>query len=235
MRTSGKQSTPSHRASRSLPETPLLSRVFLLSPANTSAIRAQFLLNRDSKFELAQHFQREGAPLGEVFSFISSLYFRGKIAYASKFSNPPSGIPPQLVMTTSSGLLPPDTIVKVDDLKEMSRVPIDPKDGRYRESLCRDSRALARELPTGSKVVLLGSIASPKYVQPLLEFFGADLLFPREFVGRGDMSRGGLMLRCVQTGLELEYVPVESTIRRGPRPPKLSPKKPVLLTATCGR
>lgn len=224
MRTAGKQSIPSHKASRSLHETPLLSRVFLLSPANTSAIRAQFLLNRDSKLELAQNFQREGAPLGEVFSFISSLYFRGKIAYASKFSNPPRGLAPQLVMTTSSGLLLPDTIVKVDDLREMSRVPIDPKDARYRESLCRDASALAGALPTGSKVVLLGSIASPKYIQPLLDCFGADLLFPREFVGRGDMSRGGLMLRCVQAGLELEYVPVESTMRRGPRPPKLSPK-----------
>ncbi len=206
----------------SLSETPLLSRVFLLSPANTSAIRAQLLLNEDSKFELAQRFRREGAPLGEVFSFISSLYFRGKIAYVNKFSNPPIGLPPQLIMTTSRGLLPPDTVVTIDDLKGMSRVPIDPKDARYRESLCLSTRALARVLPTGSKVVLLGSIASAKYVEPLLECFGVDLLCPREFVGRGDMSRGGLMLRCAKSGLELEYVPVESAVRRGPRPPKLS-------------
>jgi hypothetical protein len=219
----GKESIPNHKPSQSSPETGLLPRVFLLSPANTSAIRAKFLLSRDSKFELAQRFRREGAPLEDFFSFISSLYFRGKIAYANKFSNPPGCLPPHLVMTTSRGLLPPETIVKVDDLKEMSKVPVDPKDLRYREGLCRDARALARALPIGSKVVLLGSIASPKYVQLLLEFFGADLLFPQDFVGRGDMSRGGLMLRCVQAGSELEYVPVVSTIRRGVRPPKLSP------------
>jgi hypothetical protein len=222
MRTVGKESVPGHRAPRSLPETTLLRRVFLLSPANTSAVRAQFLLNRDSKLELAQRLQRKGAPLAEVFSFISSLYFRGKIAYASRFANPPGGVPPQLVMTTSRGLLPPDTIVGVNDLKEMSSVPIDLKDARYSEGLCRDAMALARALPSGSKVVLLGSIASPKYIQLLLEFFGADLLFPQDFVGRGDMSRGGLMLRCVQAGSELAYVPVGSNILRGTRPPKLS-------------
>ena len=209
---------------QSLSEKPVLSRVFLLSPADTSATRAQSLLNGNSRFELAQRFRREGAPLREVFSFISSLYFRGKIAYVNKFSNPPIGLPPQLIMTTSSGLLPPDTILTIDDLKGMSRVPIDPKDARYRDSLCVSARALARALPSGSKVILLGSIASAKYVEPLLECFGVDLLFPKEFVGRGDMSRGGLMLRCAQSGLELEYVPVESAVRRGPRPPKLSPR-----------
>jgi hypothetical protein len=218
----------SHPSSRSLHEPSPKLRVFLLSPANTSAVRAQFLLNGSSRFALAQRLQRQGAPLAEVFSFISSLYFRGKIAYATKFSNPPAGLPPQLVMTTSSGLVPPDTVVTVGDLKEMSRVPIDPKNARYRESLCRDARALARALPSGSTVVLLGSIASAKYVDPLLECFGADLLFPKEFVGRGDMSRGGLMLRCVQAGLELEYASVESAGRHGPRPPKLSPKTYIL-------
>lgn len=178
MREVAKEPIPSHSASRSSPQTTLQARVFLLSPANTSAIRAQFLLNRDSKVELAKRLQREGAPLAEVFSFISSLYFRGKIAYARRFANPPSGLPPHLVMTTSRGLLSPDAVVGVGDLKEMSGVPIDPKDLRYRESLCRDAASLARALPSGSKVVLLGSIAGPKYIQLLLEFFGADLLFP---------------------------------------------------------
>jgi hypothetical protein len=86
-------------------------------------------------------------------------------------------------------------------------------------------RALAGVLPTSSQIVLLGSIASGKYVNPLLEIFGANLLFPQEFVGRGDMSRGGLMLRCAQTGLELNYVSVRSTVRRGSRPPKLFPNR----------
>jgi hypothetical protein len=73
--------------------------------------------------------------------------------------------------------------------------------------------------------VLLGSVASSKYVEPLLEIFGASLVFPQDFVGRGDMSRGGLMLRCAQAGLELNYSLVGSTVRRGCKPPKLSPLK----------
>lgn len=202
-------------------------RVFLLSPANTSAIRAQLLLNGSPGFELARRIRKEGAPLGEVFSFISSLYFRGKIAYAEAFSGPSKEFPVTVVMTTSRGLVPPQTIVGLEDLLEMAAIPIDPSDARYREPLCRDAKALAGVLPSGCKIVLLGSIASDKYVDPLLEIFGADLLFPREFIGRGDLSRGGLMLRCVQAGRELDYVPVQSAVRRGPRPPRLSSNAPV--------
>ena len=202
-----------------------LPRVFLLSPANMAAIRGQLLLNGSSAFELAQRIRRQGAPIGEVFTFISSLYFRGKLAYAQGFSNPPVGLPGTLIVTSSRGLLPPETIVTLDDLREMSAVPIEPGDARYREPLCRDAGELARLLPAGSKVVLLGSIASRKYVGPLLDVFGAVLLFPREFVGRGDMSRGGLMLRCAEAQRELEYVLVDSAVRRGPRPAKLPSSK----------
>ena len=69
--------------------------------------------------------------------------------------------------------------------------------------------------------MLLGSIASGKYVEVLQPIFGDKLVFPPAFVGRGDMSRGGLMLRCVTAGLELEYVPVAGAVRHGQRPPKL--------------
>ena len=204
---------------------PPRSRLFLLSPANTSAIRGQLLLNRNSEFELAQRIRQQGAPLAELFSFISSLYFRGKLAYAEAFSRSPTGSPTTLVMTTSRGLLPPETVITLDDLLEMSAVPIDPGDARFRGPLCRDARGLAHVLPTGSQIVLLGSIASGKYIDPLLEIFGEDLWFPQEFVGRGDMSRGGLMLRCVEARRELNYAPVESAVRRGIRPPKLSPAR----------
>ena len=208
---------------------PTLPRVFLLSPANTSAIRGRSLLNEKSELELAQRMRRQGAPVGELFSFISSLYFRGKLAYARAFSNAQPGFSSVLIVTSSRGLLPPETVIKLEDFAEMSAVPIEPDDARYREPLCRDARALATALPAGSRVVLLGSIASGKYVDPLLEIFGADLLFPQAFVGRGDMSRGGLMLRCVQDRIELDYVPVVTAIRRGPRPAKLSPiKKPAV-------
>jgi hypothetical protein len=210
---------------------PPAPRVFLLSPANASAIRARLLLNPEAKFELAQRVRQEGAPLGEVFSFISSLYFRGKLAYAEAFSNSQTGFTSTFVVTSSRGLLPPETLIGVDDLIEMSSVPINPGEPRYRNPLCRDAEELARMLPTGSQIVLLGSVASGKYVDPLLKIFGADLLFPQLFVGRGDMSRGGLMLRCVQDGIELNYVSVESAIRRGPRPPKLSSRKPALPTS----
>jgi hypothetical protein len=201
---------------------PSVPRVFLLSPANTSSIRGRLLLNEDSKSELAQQIRREGAALGDVFSFISSLYFRGKLAYASAFSNPPSGLPGVLIMTTSRGLLQPNTIINSEDLKEMSGVPIDLGDPRYREPICRDARALAGNLPRESEIVLLGSIASGKYVDLLVDVFAEKLRFPERFVGRGDMSRGGLMLRCVEARIELDYVPVATTVRRGIRPPKLS-------------
>jgi hypothetical protein len=196
-------------------------RVFLLSPANVSAIRGQLLLNPNSKFELAQRFRSQGVPLGELFSFISSLYFRGKLAYAKAFSNSLPGFSSILVMTSSRGLVPPDTMVTLKDLEEMSSVPIGAEEARYRDPLCRDARALARSLPPAGKIVLLGSIASSKYVDPLLESFGEDLLFPQAFVGRGDMSRGGLMLRCVQERAELDYVPVAKALRHGARPAKL--------------
>ena len=70
------------------------------------------------------------------------------------------------------------------------------------------ARALLAEIGPECDVVLLGSIASPKYVDVLLEIFGDRLRFPIEFVGRGDMSRGGLLLRQASDGVELEYVPV---------------------------
>ena len=204
---------------------PSLPRVFLLSPANTTALRGQLLLSTDSQFELANRIRRQGAPLGEIFSFISSLYFRGKLAYAKAFGNSPPGVPPMLTLTTARGLLPPETTITLNDLMEMSGTPIDLSDRRYREPLLRDARALAAQLPPGSQVVLLGSVATGKYVDPLFEVFGPHLVFPEKFVGRGDMSRGGLMLRCAESRLELDYVPVASAIRRGTRPPKLSPLK----------
>ena len=71
--------------------------------------------------------------------------------------------------------------------------------------------------------MLLGSIASGKYVEVLLPIFGERLLFPPSFIGRGDMSRGGLMLRCAASGEELDYIPVAGAIRQGKRPPRLDP------------
>jgi len=58
-------------------------------------------------------------------------------------------------------------------------------------------------------------------VGPLLDVFGDRLLFPATFAGRGDMSRGGLLLRCAQSGTPLECVPVRGAVRHGPKPAKL--------------
>jgi hypothetical protein len=204
------------------------SRVFLLSPARLSGRRGSLVLSPTARFELALRLQAEGLPLGELFSFVSGLYFRGKLAYARTFANVPSGVPGVFVITSCLGLLAPEKLVSLEELKEMTRVPIDPCDPRYRTPLERDARMVAELAGAGSEIVLLGSIATPKYVEPLQAVLGERLVFPAEFVGRGDMSRGGLMLRCVRGGTQLSYIPVGTAVRRGSRPPKLPVLKNVL-------
>lgn len=201
-------------------------RVFLLSPADSSGRRARLLLSDAARFELATRVRDSGAPLGEIFSFISGLYFRGKLAYARAFAEPTvaGAAPSVLIITASRGLLPPETCVRIAELKDMASVPITASDLRYRAPLERDAARLASQLGTNYEIVLLGSIATPKYVDPLLGIFGDRLVFPAEFVGRGDMSRGGLMLRSVREGIQLVYTPVRNATRHGVRPPKL-PKR----------
>jgi hypothetical protein len=162
-----------------------------------------------------------GAPLGEVFSFLSGLYFRGKLAYAEAFATPPPGRPGVYVITPSEGLRPHDEPTDLARLRRFARVDIDTDDARYHRPLRCDARALAEVLDAAGEVVLLGSVATAKYLDPLADAFGDRLRFPAEFVGRGDMSRGGLLLRCVRTGRELRYVPVAGAARRGPRPARL--------------
>ena len=196
-------------------------RVFLLSPANASGVRGRLILNKNARFDLALRLRRDGLPLGELFSFISGLYFRGKLAYARAFAQAPPGMPGVWVITAGRGLVPADQVVSMAELREMLRVPIEPSDPRYRLPLERAARILAGRAGKRCEVVLLGSIASPKYVEPLLPVLGKRLLFPAEFVGRGDMSRGGLMLRQARTGIPLNHIPVGTAVRRGTRPPKL--------------
>lgn len=166
--------------------------------------------------------EREGAELGEVFSFVSSLYFRGKLAYASAFARPPRGEAGVHVITPCDGLQVPESRLRVADLRRYAGVPVDVEETRYRRPLLRDLKAFAPAW-TEAEVVLLGSIASPKYVELLTAVLGERLFFPSDFVGRGDMSRGGLMLRCVQEGRELSYAPLVGAERHGPRPARLPP------------
>ena len=200
--------------------------VFLLSPARCDGPRAKVLLNPTAQFELAQRIRStEGAPIGEVFSFLSGLYFRGKHSYACALT--PSRLQRARikVITTNQGLQSHLEPVTRDDLIAFSDVDLSTADERYLDPLRRDVGRLARTLPITTGVVLLGSIATGKYVDTLLEVLGNRLLFPADFVGRGDMSRGGLLLRHARAGTHLEYLPVNGAVRRGKRPPKLGPPR----------
>ena len=194
---------------------PATSRVFLLSPAHCGGKRAALLLRPEAEFPLATRLRTGGATLGEAFSFLSGLYFRGKLTYARQFARPPGGTPGALVITTNRGLLGVDTAVTVEDLRGFGGVDIRPDELRYRAPLVRDLQGLVA-LP-GLELVLLGSVATGKYVDVLLDVVGERLLFPTDFVSRGDMSRGALLLRAARERIELAYEPVATAVRRGPR------------------
>jgi len=195
-------------------------RIFLLSPARCDGRRAKILLNERATFDLATRLRTEGAPIGEVFAFLSGLYFRGKLAYTRAFGRRSDGAS-SFVITTDQGLVSPDARVTRADLARFAEVDLASGDERYRRALRQTAKQLDTELGHAKNVVLLGSIATGKYADLLMEIFGDRLLFPMEFVGRGDMSRGGLLLRCARAGNELTYVPVRGAIRHGKRPPKL--------------
>jgi hypothetical protein len=180
--------------------------IFLLSPANASGIRGQRLLGPDGNSDLAQRLRQRGAPLGEVYQFISSLYFRGKLAYAKQFTNPPPGVA-GIHIITGAGLILPETAVTLDELRRISANPIDADNPAYRLPLDRDLSQVRELVGSETDMILLGSIATCKYVTPLLAVFGERLLFPKDFLGRGDMSRGSLLLRCCSTMSPLEYLP----------------------------
>ena len=195
--------------------------IFLLSPARCDGRRTKALLSPKAAFPLAVQLREpEGAPIGEVFAFLSGLYFRGKLTYARAFAPATDRI---RVITTNSGLLTPDERVGPDDLEAFAGVDLSEAGDAFVGPLVRDAELLASDLAPDAHAVLLGSIATNKYVGPLLKVFGERLVFPREFVGRGDMSRGGLLLRQAQARTQLDYVPVANAVRHGKRPPKLEP------------
>jgi hypothetical protein len=206
-------------------------RVFLLSPARCDGERAEMMLSARATFPLARRLREPaGAPLGEVMSFLSGLYFRGKLTYAETFARPPAGAAGVLVITTNAGLQPPSAPLTADLLRRAAQVDIDARNPRYRRPLELSAATLAERLRPRDEVVLLGSIASAKYVDVLTAVFGSRLVFPLDFVGRGDMSRGGLLLRCVTAGRELTYAPVLGAVRTGARPPRLEPLRRSIAT-----
>lgn len=201
-------------------------RIFLLSPAYAGGERARMILRDQAQFPLARKLRgKRGAPIADVFTFLSGLYFRGKIAYANVFARPARGTSGVLVITPTRGLIDARTRIHIDDLREFAEVDIHEDDPRFRTPIERDARHLATKLPSQSEVILLGSIATGKYVNALLANFGERLQFPADFVGRGDMSRGGLMLRCAADRRELSYIPLAGAVVNGKRPPKLVPRR----------
>lgn len=201
-----------------------MTRTFLLSPAYAGGRRAQMILSERAQFDLARRLRAgSGVSLGEVFTFLSGLYFRGKLAYANAFARPDRSR--VLVITPMRGLVVAETPITLADLREFAEVDIEDGDPRYRKPLERDLRRLVRQLTPQCEVVLLGSVASGKYVGVLLEILRERIQFPGDFVGRGDMSRGGLLLRCAVDRTELAYIPVQGAVRKGKRPPKLEPRR----------
>ena len=183
-----------------------MTRIFVLSPAHCNGLRARWLLRKNSSLALAQRLQTEGVPLSEVFSFLSALYFRGKLAYAQTFARPPVNCGGIFIITPTSGLVRHDTLIQISKLRAFGRGAVDLKNRRYSSTLRSSAKQLAAEIGSECEVVLLGSIASTKYLGLLTPILGAQLRVPAEFIGLGDMSRGGLLLRCVRENRELNYI-----------------------------
>ncbi len=202
--------------------------VFLLSPAYCGGRRAGILLNPQSPAEISRAFRAGRLSLGSAFAFMSGLYFRGKLAYAERFGQ-------AVVITPTRGLQPPSMPFTLKLLREFAVGDVSLDSPGYRSALERDARAIAR-VADGAQIVLLGSVASGKYVDVLLPILGDRLRYPLSFIGRGDMSRGGLLLRSAASGEELDYGPLTAGVRpRGPRPPKLDPRTRVHPTTQSPR
>jgi hypothetical protein len=189
--------------------------VFLISPARCGSDRARQLLA--ARGELGARLWERSASIGELFTWLSSLYFRGKLTYARRFGGA-AGVPGALIMAPGLGLRAPETMLSAAMFRAMGAIEVESL--AFVEPLVRDARLVAR-LAAVHRVVLLGSIATGKYLTSLVEVFGDRLLFPEAFVGRGDMSRGGLLLRAANGGDELAYRPVTGATLTGARPPKL--------------
>jgi hypothetical protein len=183
--------------------------VFVLSPANTEGRRAQFLIQDDTTNDIADALRGPaGASLGDVFTFMSQLYFRGKRSYAEHFANPPAGTSGVLVIVPGYGLLDVNTRIAVADLRAIACVDVDRRQPRFRNPFVRDVKRLDRRLTASDRVVFLGSVATDKYLDILSDGLGERLFVPESFAGRGSMSRGALLLRCVAADAPLSYLQV---------------------------
>jgi predicted kinase len=193
--------------------------MFLLSPANLSGERGRLVFRPAASFPLARQLRSsEGALLGDVYSFVSGLYFRGKMAYGQTFGRAPKGLSGALVISPTEGLRFLHERVTLERLRGWADVDIHERNARFTEPLIAHAGALEAAYGARTRFVLLGSVATDKYVGPLSRVFGDRLLFPSDFIGRGDMSRGAILLRAARAKRELSYVPVAESARHGERP-----------------
>src|SRR5205814_10701651 len=90
-------------------------RIFLLSPAYAGGERARMILRDQAKFPLARKLHgKSGAPIADVFTILSGLYFRGKIAYANALARPARRTSGVLVITPTRGLTDARTRSRLD-------------------------------------------------------------------------------------------------------------------------
>lgn len=194
-----------------------MTKIFLLSPANLSGTRAKQLASPRASFATARRFQSpEGVPIADAFEFMSSLYFRGKIAYARRFAvpSPLIGGDGIFVITSGFGLVPQDWALTEERVKRMKKIDVDVSTRSYTKPLRDHAHLLSRALEDDAQVILLGSVATGKYVDVLRPILGDKLRFPALFAGLGDMSRGGLMLRAAREGRELAYTTLDAPRHR---------------------
>lgn len=196
-----------------------MTKLFFLSPASLGGLRAKQLTSPRAKFDLAVRYRLEGGvPVGDAFAFMSSLYFRGKIAYARAFAvpSPIVGGDGIFIITSGYGLVPPDWRLNEERFKRMKKIDVDASTRSYTKPLREHAELLHRALEPDAQVILLGSVATGKYVDVLRPILGERLRFPKVFAGLGDMARGGLMLRAARAGKELEYTTLDAPRHRQP-------------------
>src|SRR5688572_26692697 len=126
------------------------TQVFLLSPARLTGKRANILMRPEARFDLANRLRSEGLPLGEIFSFMSGLYFRGKLTYANAFASPPHGVAGSYIITSARGLVPATTHTTLQDLEILAGTPIDPADAFYYRTVQEGARNLLNQMDPGS-------------------------------------------------------------------------------------
>lgn len=192
-------------------------KLFLLSPANLSGTRARQLANPRAAFPTARRYQSaDGIPIGDAFEFMSSLYFRGKLAYARRFAVPSAVVGGDgiFVITSGFGLVSPGWALTEERMNRMRKIDVDVATRNYTKPLKEHAQLLERALEEDAQVVLLGSVATGKYVDVLRPILGDRLRFPAHFAGLGDMARGGLMLRAAREGRELPYTTLDAPRHR---------------------